>query len=138
MDGLRFYVDESLLGLGKTLSYARRDVTYPGHRRFRQVGLGALDTEWIPIVAAAGLIAIIRDRHVFTRWWESDLIVSHRLRVIHLAVKRDLTNWGYLTLLVERWEEIEREVGRDIAGPWRLAVYKTKVELTAVEPKPHA
>jgi hypothetical protein len=64
--------------------------------------------------------------------------VSHRLRVIHLAVKRDLTNWGYLTLLVERWEEIEREVGRDIAGPWRLAVYKTKVELTAVEPKPHA
>jgi hypothetical protein len=68
MEALRFYVDESLLGLGKALSYARKDVTYPGHIRFPEVQLGARDDVWIPIVAAAGLVAVLRDRHVLTRW----------------------------------------------------------------------
>jgi hypothetical protein len=37
------------------------------------VQLGEADDDWIARVAAAGLVAIVRDKHVFTRWWENEL-----------------------------------------------------------------
>ncbi|HEU0240195.1 MAG TPA: hypothetical protein VFR11_13110 [Micromonosporaceae bacterium] len=132
MGDLRFYVDESLMGLGKALSSARTDTVYPSHPRFPQVRLGAEDEQWIPIVATAGLIAIIRDRKVFTRWWENDLIIRHRLRLIHIAVKRDLSNWENLRLLVRHWDRIEEVVERDEPPPWRLKVLQNGVELVPV------
>jgi hypothetical protein len=89
----RFYVDESLLGLGKALAQARSDVVYPGHAALPALQLGDLDEDWIPKVAAARLVAIVRDKHVCTRWWENELIVTHKLHLIHLAVRRNLSNW---------------------------------------------
>jgi hypothetical protein len=64
---LRFFVDESLLGLGKALAYARKDVVHAGHPLTPDAPTGATDEEWIPAVARRGLIAIGRDRHMRTR-----------------------------------------------------------------------
>jgi len=134
MDPARFYVDESLLGTGRALAHARRDVVHPGHLRFPDVKIGDSDVQWIPVVAAAGLVAILRDRKIVTRWWENDLVVAHRLRLVHLAVKRDLTNWGYLCLLVRHWEAIERHIDDAGEGPWRLVVLDKRVDLRPIVP----
>jgi PIN like domain len=132
----RFYVDESLLGIARALSYARQDVVHPGHPRFPAVILGDSDDVWVPAVASAGLIAIVRDRRVLSRWWEDDLVVSHRLRLIHLAAKRDLTNWGYLSLLAKHWDALERAMSATGEGPWRMAILESSVELRPIAARP--
>lgn len=89
---LRYFVDESLLGLGKTLAAARRDVIHTNHPVVeREVPLGCLDTVWIPVVAKMSLIAITHDRHIRTRPSERDLIVEYGLRVVRIESKRDLS-----------------------------------------------
>lgn len=65
--GARFYIDESLMGIGKAYAILRRDAVHPGHVGFPGVPLGAKDEEWIPVVAARGLIVILRDKHTRTR-----------------------------------------------------------------------
>jgi len=64
---LRFFVDESLMGIGKALAYAREDVVHAGHALVPDAAAGALDTEWMPAVAARGLAVIARDRRLRTR-----------------------------------------------------------------------
>ena len=54
MSRIRWYADESVLGLGKLLARERDDVAYPGHPSLPAVQPGALDTEWMPIVARLG------------------------------------------------------------------------------------
>jgi hypothetical protein len=46
-DHLRFYVDESALGLGKALEAARRDTIHAGHKLIPECPLGVLDPDWI-------------------------------------------------------------------------------------------
>src|SRR3954453_20554081 len=64
---LRFYVDESALGLGKALEAARRDTVYTGHPLIPECPKGTLDTDWIPAVAARDLVVIGRDRRIRTK-----------------------------------------------------------------------
>ncbi len=49
--GTRFYVDESLMGVGKAYEYLRHDTVHPGHRGIPELVPGALDDDWIPVVA---------------------------------------------------------------------------------------
>ncbi|MCB0926681.1 MAG: hypothetical protein U0R77_13325 [Mycolicibacterium insubricum] len=58
---VRFYVDESAAGLGLALAAARKDTTHVGYPLIPECPRGALDTEWIPAVAARGLVVITRD-----------------------------------------------------------------------------
>jgi hypothetical protein len=44
------------LGLGKLLARQRDDVPYPGHPAVPEIRPGALDTEWMPIVARRGCL----------------------------------------------------------------------------------
>jgi hypothetical protein len=82
---LRFFLDENLLGLAKAMEIARRDVVHPGHPLLPAVPLGALGTQWIPTVAAAGLVVIGRDRRIRTKPAELALLRQHRLRVFWIA-----------------------------------------------------
>lgn len=66
-DRLRFYVDESALGLGKTLAAAREDMIHAGHPLIPECPLGTLDPEWIQAIAERGLIVIERDKRIRTR-----------------------------------------------------------------------
>ncbi|SBW22696.1 hypothetical protein FDG2_2995 [Candidatus Protofrankia californiensis] len=127
---LRFYADESALGIGRTLEVARRDVVHPGHKFMPECPLGSLDTEWIPRVAVRGLIVISRDRRIRTKPAELALLREHRLRVLWIAGKKDLSTWDTLARLVRRWDDIENEIARRRTGPWFLAVQeKSLVEL---------
>jgi len=119
---LRFYVDESALGIGKTLEAARKDVVHAGHRLIPECGLGALDPTWIPSVAQRDLIVIARDRHIRTRPQELRVFAQAGLRVFWIAGKKDLPTWDWLTRLVRRWDAIERTIQTRGAGPWFYAV----------------
>ncbi len=46
-EGLRFYADESILGAGKALAIARKDLVHPGHFLVPELPLGILDPDWI-------------------------------------------------------------------------------------------
>ncbi|HEU4658482.1 MAG TPA: hypothetical protein VFR97_13195 [Capillimicrobium sp.] len=121
-DHLRFYVDESALGLGKALEAARKDTIHAGHKLIPECPLGALDTEWIPEVAARGLIVIARDRRIRTKPQELERFREAGLRVFWIAGKQDMPTWGWLTRLVRHWERIERTVEERGDGPWFYAV----------------
>jgi hypothetical protein len=119
---LRFFADESVLGLGKTLAVARRDVIHCGHPFIPEVPVGALDPDWIPAVAARGLVVLSRDRRVRTKPAEIALLREHGLRVFWIAGKRDLATWGYLVRVVRRWDEIEATLATRGRGPWFVAL----------------
>jgi hypothetical protein len=121
-DGLRFYVDESALGLGKALAWARKDTIYVGHPLIPESPLGTLDSEWIPAVAARKLIVIGRDRRIRTKPQELALFRDAGLRVFWIAGKRDMSTWDWLTRLVRHWDAMEREIAARGAGPWFYAV----------------
>lgn len=125
---LRFFVDESLLGLGKALAYARKDVVHAGHPLVIDAPTGALDEEWIPAIGARDLIVIGRDRHMRTRPGEVALWKAHGLRVFYIAGRRDLSNWEYMGRLVRRWQDIENAIHDSGPGPWFFHVLETKVK----------
>lgn len=120
---LRFFVDETSLGLGKALAIARRDVIHTGHPLILpEVPLGALDTEWIPVLAERELAVISRDRHIRTKPGELALLHVHGLRVFWIAGKRDVGTWDALSRLVRRWDDVEETLRTQGPGPWFMAV----------------
>jgi len=130
--GLRFFVDENALGLGKALAAARRDVVHPGHRLIPTVPLGTLDPVWMPDVAARGLVVIGRDKRIRTKPGELALFRSTGLRVLWIAGIQDLTSWGYLVRIVRRWQDIEALLASRPTGPWFFAVGDTRLSEIAV------
>lgn len=119
---LRLFVDESALGLGKVLAIARRDVIHTGLPLIPEVPLGALDTDWIPAIAARKLAVIVRDRRIRTKPAELKLLKESGLRVFWIAGKKDLATWDYLVRIVRRWNEIEEALEQKGAGPWFVAI----------------
>jgi hypothetical protein len=119
---LRFFVDESALGLGKVLAIARNDVIHAGHPLIPAVPIGALDPDWMPEVAKRDLIVIARDRRIRTKPAELALLREHGLRIFWIAGKKDLTTWDYLVRLVRRWREIEDAIASKGDGPWFVAI----------------
>ena len=119
---VRFFVDESALGLGKALAIARDDVIHTGHPLIPEVPLGALDTVWIPEVSGRRLVVIARDRHIRTKPAERALLRAHRLRVLWIGGRRDLATWDYLVRVVRHWDAIEEALDTRGAGPWFVAI----------------
>lgn len=129
---LRFFVDESALGLGKALAIARTDVIHAGHPLIPEVPLGTLDPDWIPAVATRNLTVIARDRRIRTKPGELRLLRDHGLRVFWIAGKRDLATWGYLARIVRRWDDLERTLAANGTGPWFVAVNEANLTPLAV------
>lgn len=115
---LRFYVDESALGLGKALAAARTDTIHVGHRLIPECPLGVLDPEWIPAVAGRNLVAIGRDKRIRTKHEEIRQLMAANLRVMSIGGKRDLPTWEWLVRIVKNWDAIEQIVRDRPAGPW--------------------
>lgn len=127
-DRLRFYVDESALGLGKTLAAARDDVIHTGHPLIPECPLGTLDPEWIQAVAGGrDLIVIGRDKRIRTRPAEVQQLIAAGLRVFRIGGKRDTTTWGWLTWLVRHWDEIESIIQTRGPGPWFYVIYERSI-----------
>lgn len=122
-DQLRFYVDESALGLGKALEAARKDTIHPGHKLIPECPLGTLDPDWMPAVAHRGLVVIARDRRIKTKPQELEQFRQAGLRVFWIAGKKDLSTWEWLTRIVRHWDAIERIIEERGPGPWFYAIY---------------
>ena len=120
--GLRFFVDETSLGLGKMLAIARADVVHPGHRNLPSVPTGTLDVDWMPIVSGLNLVVISRDKKIRTKPAELDAFRASSLRVFWIAGKRDLSNWDNLVLIVKCWPRMEEIIRDRDPGPWFYAV----------------
>lgn len=126
---LRFYVDESALGLGEALTVAHKDTVHAGHPLLPATcRLGADDVEWIPEVASRRFVVFLRDKRVRTRPVEIATLRAAGLRVFWLAGKQDLSTWGYLTRVVNHWDMIERAVGSRGAGPWAFLINSASVD----------
>lgn len=129
---LRFFADESVLGVGKALAAARRDLVHPGHPLVPDIPTGTLDPDWIPIVAAKQWVVLARDRHIRTKPVERALFQQHGLRVFWIAGKRDMGNWANLKLLVRWWDKMEDLIETRGPGPWFYALGDTQVTEIAV------
>lgn len=129
---LRFFVDESALGLGKTLAAARRDVIHAGHVLIPEAPLGTIDPVWIPAVAARGLVVIARDKRIRTKPAELALLREHGMRVLWIAGKRDLSTWDAIARMIHRWDDIETIMAERGPGPWFMAVLERSIREIAV------
>jgi hypothetical protein len=119
---VRWYADESVLGLGKLLERERHDVVYPGHRLVPSLPTGTLDIDWMPRVAVSGWVALLRDRRIRTRPAELKIFHEAGLRAVWFGGRKDLRPVEQLELLSRHWARLEREVIRLGAGPWALAL----------------
>lgn len=117
-DGLRFYVDESALGLGKALAIARKDTIHVGHPLIPECPLGVLDPDWIPQIARRNLVVIGRDKKIRTKPVEIRELMAAGLRVLRIGGKRDAPTWDWLVWLVRHWNAIEEVIRVRGDGPW--------------------
>jgi hypothetical protein len=117
-ESLRFYVDESAVGLGKALAAARRDTIHVGHPLIPECPFGVLDPDWIPAVARRNLVAIGRDKRIRTKPVEIRQLMEAGLRVFRIGGKRDLSTWEWLVRVVKRWDDIEQVIRHRPDGPW--------------------
>lgn len=124
-DALRFCVDESALGLGKTLEAARKDTIHIGHKLIPECPLGTDDDVWIPLVSRRGLVAIGRDKHIRTRPEERRRISEAGLRVFRIGGKRDLSTWEWLGRFVRYWDRMEEVIADRPDGPWFYLINQT-------------
>jgi len=95
---MKFFVDENLDGSAfvDPLRAAGLDVTR--HRDlFAQ---GVLDTEWLPIVAARGLVVLTSDGRMQFRPVEVEAIIGNRARVLFLRKRKNATHPRLAALLV--------------------------------------
>jgi PIN like domain len=117
---VRWYADESVLGFGKLLAAQRADVTYPGHPAVPEILPGALDVDWMPIVAEFGWVVFHRDRRIRTRPAEVRIFAEEGLKAVWFAGSKDLAPRQQLDLALRHWARLEREVIRLGPGPWAL------------------
>jgi len=103
----RFFVDEDLSGLGLALMRLRRDVALGGRQPASAV-LPKDDPDWIPIVAALGLVVITNDRRIRTRPGEADVAEQAGLRCVHLRPRdKNPTQWDFLLQLTAHWRVVD-------------------------------
>jgi PIN like domain len=117
-DLVRFYVDESAAGLGLALAAARKDTIHVGHPLIPECPRGARDIDWIPEVAARGLVVITRDKKLRTKPVEIQTLWNHGLRVLNIGGKNDMSTWDWLARLVRYWPKMEAIITERDAGPW--------------------
>lgn len=131
---LRYFVDETSLGVARALAAVRGDVVHPGHRRIPNVPVGTPDPDWMPIIADLGLVAISRDRHIKSKAAELEAYRTLKVRAFWIAGDKDLGNWENLARLVKWWPTIERLIEARGPGPWFYALNLTNVTELGLRP----
>jgi PIN like domain len=130
---VRFYFDADLMGVGKLLAGLRSDVTHPGdpgaviQRRQRPPcpikGTEVLDSEWIPVVAEHGWVAITRDLAISRRPAEREAVRVHGARLVALVGADATTKWSQLETVMINWRAIEALCDRP--GPFIYAATRS-------------
>ncbi len=128
-DPIRFFFDESCLGIGKIVAQARTDAVYPGHPR-SPITPGDLDADWIPVAAQHEWVVVLRDKRLQRRPAELAALAANPLRVLVLTSAGQLRVWDQLRVLLRYWDKIEERVQEP--APWLIAVTKN-----GLRPKPY-
>ena len=116
---IRFFFDESALGIGRVMALARGDCIFPGHDR-SPIRAGTGDVYWIPEVSARDWVGIVRDKKIHKRPAEKAVLTTYPLRMLVLTSNGQLNVWEQLSVLVARWDAIEEALQRP--PPWIYAV----------------
>jgi hypothetical protein len=119
-DEIRWYADESVLGFGKLLARERPDIAYPGHPAVPEVAPGALDVEWMPVIAKRQWVVFHRDRRIRTRPAELEIFRNEGLKAVWFGGRKDLGPRDQVALALRHWPRLERERVRLGHGPWAL------------------
>ncbi len=118
---IRFFFDESALGIGQVMATARSDCVFPTHPR-SPIRAGTDDADWIPEASSRGWIVVGRDKKIRTRPAEWAVLAQYPLRMLVLTTVGNLDVWGQLRVLVARWDRIEEL--STAPAPWMYAVTK--------------
>lgn len=125
----RFFVDENDLALGRALDAQRGDIVYPGHPDLPEVGRGALDDEWLPLIGTRKLVVITRDKRIRYRPAEKAAWVVHGVRGFVLTGKKSQSTADSLAVLTKHWETIEAVVTAWVDGPWMRSVTESAIRV---------
>lgn len=112
LEGIRFYVDEDILGIGYAAMWLRSDVITCGIGEVamdlpRQIA----DVDWIPRVTARGWIAVTGNRKIRTNPVEAGVAAGCRARIICFAGSAgNRTSWDKVGLLIRHWAAIENMI----------------------------
>lgn len=113
---IRFYFDEDVLGLAKTITRLRTDCTFPGdsgdviHKRERPpcpISRGTKDTVWVPTVTDLGWLIISRDYRIRQNPAERAAVRDAGARMVALSGEDAKTVWGQLELFMKHWRRLE-------------------------------
>jgi hypothetical protein len=116
---LRWFVDESMIAIGKALAAVRNDLVYPGHLNC-PIQRGTADEEWLPIVGANGWTVLMRDKRIRYRKPERDRLIAHGVKAFCLTASGNHSRWDMLQLLVRYWDRIEDTA--QLPGPFIYGV----------------
>lgn len=116
---LRWFVDESMIAVGKALAAVRNDLVYPGHPAC-PIPRGTADEEWLPIVGGNGWIVLMRDKRIRYRRPERDRLMAHAVKAFCLTGSGNHSRWDMLRLLVRHWDRIEDTA--QLPGPFIYGV----------------
>jgi len=122
---LRYFLDENLLPIGKALASVRSDVTFPGHPAINdRIPTGTLDPDWLPVVGSRDLdlVVLSHDKGIRNKPAERQAHLDNGVRFIVLTTARDLTMWDKLSLIVKKWEAMEKRIRQAEAGPWMISM----------------
>jgi hypothetical protein len=133
---LRWFVDESALGLGKLLASTRDDVIYAGHPDLPEIPLGTSDVGWMPIVAERNWVAFRRDRRIHTRPREVRVFSEVGLRTVWLGGKKDMGSHQQLDLVIRHWQTLEDRREELGPGPWSVTLLGGGLSLRVWRPEP--
>ena len=129
---LRFFIDESMMSIGKALRAVRTDVLFPGHPGCPNIQPGAKDVDWLPIVGQSGWIVIMRDKRIRRRPVELQRLIDNGVRAFCLTGAGNQSSWQMLQLIVRSWDRIETAAANP--GPFILAVTSTGVSSQSLAP----
>ena len=132
---VRFYFDADVLGLAKVLGAMRSDITYPGdsgaviHRRERPACIvtspAAKDTDWIPLVTAAGWLIVTRDRRIQQHRAELNAVRDAGARMVVFSANDAGAPWQQLEAFMSNWRGINKLTTQ--AGPFIYTCTRTSL-----------
>jgi hypothetical protein len=116
----KYYVDESMMSIGKALAIVRKDVVHPGHPSCPELPQGVLDPDWLPVVGQRGWAVIMRDKRIRSRPIERQRLLDNGVRAFCLTSAGNRTSWEMLEILVRHWDRIAQQAAEP--GPFIYGV----------------
>lgn len=134
LEGIRFYVDEDILGIGYALMWLRADVITCGVEPVTdELPRQIQDVDWIPRVAVRGWVAVTGNRKIRTNPIESKVATGSGARIVcFTGSSGNRTSWEKVGILARHWTAIENMIEREPVGPWWLSVSPS-----GVNPQPY-